>query len=276
MTGSPRHPGARLRRPGRTPVAVLAHRGGLGSWRENTIEAFEGALALGADGVELDVRLGADLVPLVHHDAAVPGYGSVEELSAKRRPRWLPTLEEAMAACAGALVNVEIKNPPFESGHDPAETIAGEVVRVLSRLARSPAERRPANVVVSSFQATSLAAVRSEDAGVAIGLLVPPFLEVSDRSAGSTSPSLIEQASRLGCAAMHLHHEKVTSAVVEQVHEAGMAVVTWTVNDQQRLRAVVGAGVDVVITDEVESTLGYLGGRAGLVRGVNRRGQSSS
>ncbi len=275
MTAATGYPGDRPTRSGTGPVRVLAHRGGLGPWRENTVEAFEGALALGADGVELDVRRGADQVPLVNHDAEVAGFGLVSDLSSKRRPPWLPTLEESLVACAGAVVNVEIKNPPLEPGHDPEETLAAAVAQLLRRSASWPARRRPALVVVSSFQPSSLAAVRSEYEDVPVGLLLPGFVDVSAKS-GPGSQSPLEQAASLGCAAMHLHHARLSEGVVDEVHAAGMGVVAWTVNDPRRAQELADWGADAVITDAVETTLRALGRRGGLVRDVGRRGQSSS
>ena len=120
------------RRPG-DPVTVLAHRGGSGPWRENTLEAFAASLRAGADGVELDVRRGADGALIVHHDAEIPGSGLVHELRSDERPDWVPTLEAALATCAGAVVNVEIKNLPTDPGYDPADQVALDVAAVLVR-----------------------------------------------------------------------------------------------------------------------------------------------
>ena len=72
------------------PVMVLAHRGGAGPWRENSLEAFSVALALGADGVELDVRRSADGELVVHHDAEVPGSGLIHERRRDQLPAWVP------------------------------------------------------------------------------------------------------------------------------------------------------------------------------------------
>ena len=52
-------------------VLKIAHRGGAGLWPENTMEAFERAIAAGADGIELDVHLSADGVLAVHHDESL-------------------------------------------------------------------------------------------------------------------------------------------------------------------------------------------------------------
>jgi len=260
---SPRTPSPWPRRHPGEPVAVLAHRGGAGPWRENTLEAFAAALRAGADGVELDVRRGADGVLVVHHDAEIPGSGLVHELRSHELPDWVPTLETALAACTGAVVNVEIKNLPTDPGYDPADQVALDLAAVLVRGAGA-AGPWPAHVVVSSFWPDTLAAVgtayrraddgarprRPEDDPAPLGLLVHPALDALDA---------LDTAQRLGCGALHPHHSQVSAGLVDEAHALGLAVVTWTVNSPADLDSVVEAGVDVVITDSVVDTLAHLG-----------------
>ena len=80
---------------------VFAHRGSAQLARENTVAAFRAARALGADGIELDVRLTADGALVVHHDAELPGRGPIAELASSELPDWLPSLVEALDACRG-------------------------------------------------------------------------------------------------------------------------------------------------------------------------------
>jgi glycerophosphoryl diester phosphodiesterase len=231
------------------PVGVLAHRGGTGPWRENTLEAFSGALRLGADGVELDVRRTADGRLVVHHDAEIEGGGAVQLLPAHDLPDWVPGLDEALEICAGAIVNIELKNAPVEPGFDPAEVAAAQVVSILAASTTAPG-RRPAHVVVSSFWPATLEAVHRDGPEVPTGLLVHPSLDVT-QAAG--------QAQSIGCVALHPFHAQVTPALVDRVHDMGMSVATWTVNHDDDVVAVVGAGVDMVITDRVADTLRTLG-----------------
>jgi glycerophosphoryl diester phosphodiesterase len=231
------------------PVGVLAHRGGTGPWRENTLEAFRGALGLGADGVELDVRRTSDGRLVVHHDADIPGTGAIHALSADQLPNWVPGLDEALEVCAGAVVNVELKNAPVEPGYDQAETAAIEVVPLLRAATSSPG-RGPAHLLVSSFWPATLAAVRAAGPEIATGLLVHPSLDV-DQALG--------QAAALGCAALHPFHARVSPDLVDLVHGSDMGVVVWTVNEDDDLAAAAAAGVDVVISDRVAGALSALG-----------------
>ncbi len=79
---------------------------------ENTVAAFEGARALGADWVELDVHRGADGSLIVHHDERLPDGRLLAALAAPDLPADVPLLAGALAACEGMGVNVEIKPHP--------------------------------------------------------------------------------------------------------------------------------------------------------------------
>jgi len=244
-TPAPRWP----RRQSGQPMIVLAHRGGSGPWRENSLEAFGTALRLGADGVELDVRRSADGELVVHHDAEVPGAGLIHRCRSDQLPEWVPTLEEALALCAGAVVNVEIKNIPTDPGYDPTDQVALDVAAVLAR----PAGHSPtttARVVVSSFWPESLAAVGRRNGEASLGLLVHPALDAF---------GALETATDLGCVAVHPHHTQVSTELVDRAHGLGLAVATWTVNRPEEIAAAAAAGVDVVITDSVTDTLAHLG-----------------
>jgi glycerophosphoryl diester phosphodiesterase len=105
-------------------TAVFAHRGCTEGFVENTLEAFAEAKRLGADGVELDVRLTADGALAVHHDPLIDGLGPVAGLTVPELPAHVPLLADALAVCEGMVVNVEIKNDPAQPGHDPGETVA--------------------------------------------------------------------------------------------------------------------------------------------------------
>jgi glycerophosphoryl diester phosphodiesterase len=233
---------------GGAPVTVLAHRGGSGPWVENTVEAFESSLRAGADGVELDVRRCADGALVVHHDPAVPGAGLIHERRRDELPTWIPTLEVALASCAGAIVNVEIKNVPTDPGYDPTNRVALDVAAVLGRIV-VPGEPWPSAIVVSSFWPDTLAAAAAATGGVALALLVHPALD---------APSALETAAELRCVALNPHHSQVTGELVGRAHEGGLAVMTWTVNAPEDLDAAVECGVDAVITDDVVGTLAHL------------------
>ncbi len=245
-----------------TPVGVLAHRGrtdgapsgrgepaeGSGAPRDNTLGSFAGALAAGADGVELDVRRTADGVAVVHHDAEVPGVGPLGRLARADLPRWVPTLEEALAACAGAAVDLEVKSSPAEAGHDPSETLAAEVAELVAGCLGSG--RGPALALVSSFWPGVLAAVHATRPELATGLLLFP---------GSDAAAALDGLEPLGARVLLPFRDQVTAAVVARAHRRGLAVVPWAVDEEAELRAAADQGVDAVVTDHVQRALRALG-----------------
>ena len=129
---------------------VVAHRGASASEPENTLVAFEAALAAGADAVELDVRLTSDGVPVVMHDADVnastDGSGFVHEMSlaqvklldasgGRGASVEVPTLAEALEVVGDrGGVDIEIKNLPGEPAFDsPREAVLEATLETLAR-----------------------------------------------------------------------------------------------------------------------------------------------
>ena len=204
--------------------------------RENTLEAYARARALGADGVELDVRLTADGGLAVHHDPVIEGAGPVHELATADLPAHVPLLADALAACAGMVVNIEVKNLPTEPAFDPDDRCARDVVDLVEALGTRDA------VIVSSFWPGALTAVRASGSGIRTGLLVVPSIGPAAAVSGAVD---------LGCAAVHLPVGLVSPGTVSAAHGAGLAVAAWTVADEVALAAVLGAGVDTVVTDDV-------------------------
>jgi glycerophosphoryl diester phosphodiesterase len=90
-------------------VAIQGHRGSpepSDGISENTLAAFARARRLGADGVELDVRLTADGALAVCHDPNIPGVGRVADLDVHQLPDHVPLLAAALGACVGMTLNV--------------------------------------------------------------------------------------------------------------------------------------------------------------------------
>lgn len=220
-------------------MAVLGHRGSpdpATGVTENTLAAFQRARELGADGVELDVRMTADAGLAVHHDAVIPGVGPVHRLATADLPAWVPSLAAALDACGGLRVNIEIKNLPGEDGFDPDDRAARLVVALVVAADLVP------DVVVSSFWPRTLAVVREACSGLAAGLLVASWFDPS---------ACVPTALAYGCTALHLAVPLVDGELVAEAHRAGLSVAAWTVNDRRQLLAVGQHGVDTVITDDV-------------------------
>jgi glycerophosphoryl diester phosphodiesterase len=229
-------------------TAVFAHRGCTEGFVENTLEAFDEAKRLGADGVELDVRLTADGALAIHHDPAIDGLGPVAHLRVPELPSHIPLLADALAVCDGMVVNVEIKNDPRDAGHDPGETVAALTAAAIAEAGWSD------RVIVSSFQFSTLRAVQVADGGLALGALWPIL---TDPEAG------LALAIEEGWSAIHPFVTVVSPDLVERAQAAGLAVNVWTVNARHDLAAFVELGVDAVITDRLAEALSIVRGDAG-------------
>ncbi len=240
-----------LNRLDQAQPAVLGHRGASALVRENTVEAFRRTAELGGDGVELDVRRTADGELVVHHNATVDGLGPLvdQPLAAIRRQApWMATFDEAMEACAGRLVNVEIKNFPEEPDYDPEDTVAARVAEWVG--ARGAYD----TVLVSAFNPLTVAAVRAANPEIATGLLVHPDLDATEG---------VDLAAAAGHRSVHPYHETlrdgIAAAVVARAHEAGLWVITWTPEAPEELRELAAAGVDAVIVDDPGAARSALG-----------------
>jgi len=232
-------------------TAVYAHRGCTQGFAENTLDAFVEARRLGADGVELDVRLTADGALAVHHDAEIPGLGVIADLGVADLPAHVPLLADVLAVCDGMVVNVEIKNAPQDPGWDPTEAVAALTAAAIEEAGWAD------RVIVSSFQAATLMAVQAADGRLALGALWG--------FAADPGPALAE-ATSAGLRAVHPFVTSVTPELVARAHSAGLAVNVWTVNAPDDLRAMVDLGVDTVITDRLRAALAAAGGAGAEAR----------
>src|SRR4051794_33800728 len=221
---------------------VLGHRGASRAFAENTVAAFAGARDLGADGVELDVRRTADAQLVIHHDPNVDGSVAIfEQPFAALRNAYpdVPTLGEALEACAGMLVNVEIKCLPWEPD---ADTPDRAVVRAVVDLVRGQASVPPKDVIVSSFDLGAVDASRAFAPDIATGWL--------------TSGQDIAVAAPIAAAHGHTWlNPDVVAALrasgtdIAAAQQSGVRVNVWTVDDQNDMTVLAAAGVDAIITN---------------------------
>lgn len=188
----------------------LAHRG---DWRhapENTLAALQAALAIpGCDGVEFDVRLSADGVPVLYHDETLQRVHGrpdrVDAISASELEEiGVPSLADALHAVPHrATVDVDLKGL-----HDRA------VVEILAS-GRGPGL---VNAVVSSFEPVTLERV----GGLAPAW--PRWLNAWDLSART-----IRQAADLGCQAISVDFHAIEHGSLAAARAAGLDVAAWTV-----------------------------------------------
>jgi glycerophosphoryl diester phosphodiesterase len=211
---------------------VIAHRGASREARENTVAAFRRAVELGSDGIELDVRRSADGVLVVHHDALLDDGRAIADVAAADLPDHVPTLGAALDACAGAFVNVEIKNDPDEPGFDAARELARRTVDHL--VARSEHLRW----LISSFDEETVDACRRHDPRLRTAILAPTL-----------DDSLVGRAAAGGHVAVHPWVGAVTAEAVRAAHAHGVGVNTWTCDEPDRMRELIAWGVDGICTN---------------------------
>jgi glycerophosphoryl diester phosphodiesterase len=243
--------------------AIVAHRGASSTMPENTLTSFEEAVRLGARIVEFDVRLSRDGVAVVMHDPGVErttdGTGAVHELTSIElsalnagsadAPEGVPTLADVLDLLSGrAAVAIEIKNLPGEPGFQADEESLVEVTHaeIVRRGFDGP-------ILLISFNPRSIGASRSIAPQVPTGFLtterVPPGDALAHARQEGHEMVLPSVTSLLGAG----------DAFVEYVHAAGLRVGTWTVDDPDRVRALVDRGVDAIASNDPSMALAALG-----------------
>lgn len=234
---------------------MVAHRGSSATHPENTIHAFEAAVAAGADVVEFDVRMTSDGVAVVLHDPDVSrttdGSGLVRGLtltqvkrlridSAVGDPTEVPTLEEALRCLSGRVgVDVEIKNIPGEPDYDTERQEAVEAtVRALEETGFS------GDVLVSSFNPMSIARSRELAPDLSTGLLTTEDVEADAALAFARSHGHPWALPFVGCVL------DAGDGFVREAHGAGVRVGTWVVDDPATAVALMRSGIDAVATND--------------------------
>jgi glycerophosphoryl diester phosphodiesterase len=220
-------------------ILNIGHRGAKGYTAENTLLSFQNALALNADGVELDVHLCQSGELLVLHDFTVDrttnGTGAVADLSLEALKKLrididleIPTLEEVLALFDKShCVNIELKGPNTARA-------------VCDCIDKSVQEKKMdyANFIVSSFQREELATVAAYNSKIPIGILT----QASVRQA-------LQWAQEFSATAIHPHFSLLTLENVALAHKSGYKINTWTVNEPTDIERVKALGVDAIITD---------------------------
>lgn len=223
-----------------TPYEIVAHRGAPGPAPENTLPAFERALALGADFVEFDVRLTADQVPVIFHYTYLEeittangtisqhNYSQIENLEfvdAAGQPCGsfhLPRLDEALEALAGRIgCEIEIKGPEPEATAQIAARLQGY--------------RKNWDLIeVTSYEPAHLLDIGRRCPGLATDLLYPR--SQAWMKLDVVAYEALHRTRLAGARGVHLHPTQLTAAVVEQIRAAGLEIHAWQVEDVDTLQ----------------------------------------
>jgi glycerophosphoryl diester phosphodiesterase len=229
----------------KSSVAVIAHRGASRSQKENTVEAFVKAAQLGAHAVELDVRITADDALIVHHDAHINvqdiGVQTKElraicQLHRDELPAYVPSLEQALDACEGMWVNIEIKNDPRDPDFDTEDRVVRKVAEHLHQ--RNTDDRW----VISSFRRETIDVMRALTPSIRTAWLT---LGHSDSDAAAVARSL-HNAGHYG---IHPWEKTLTMGQVSVFREQGLAINVWTCDDATRMTEFAEWGIDGICTN---------------------------
>ena len=232
-------------------TSIWAHRGSRLRAPENTMAAFELAVAEGADGIELDVHLTADGHLVVRHDPTVTfpdgttalirdltlhELGGIDVGTQEAGAARIPELHEVfdLLAPTGLVLNVEAKNGPIlYQGIEDALIAAHRASGMADRL------------VYSSFNHLTLVALREREPSVSIAPLYEEAL---------VDPWVY--ARHMGADAVHPYYPTLgLPGMIDGFRDAEVAVRAWTVNAEADLRALMGSGIDTIITDDPAAAL---------------------
>ncbi len=224
---------------------IYGHRGASGYAPENTLEAFELAAKMGADGVELDVHIAKDGELVVAHDEAVDrvanGSGLICQMTTaqlkklrfnKTHPEYehatIPTLREVFELLkpTGLRINVELKN-----SYIVYEGLEEKCLKLADEMGLSD------RILYSSFNHHSMLRMKAIDKSIPCGLLYE-----------ATMLESWNYGHRLGMNAIHPHFSELqVKDEVKMAHALGLQVNVWTVNEEQDIANCLRAGADIII-----------------------------
>lgn len=237
----------------RADILTIAHRGASAYFPENTMSAFEGAVAQQADMIELDVQLSKDGVPVVFHDDFLKrhsnGRGRVRnfrlsELKALDVGSWfnkkfsdqsIPTLEEVLDFASGTIaLNIEIK--PISVTNQ----LEGGVEEKVEKLVKKYGMQH--HVLFSSFDYRVARRFKKLDQSLFVGLLFN-----KKKSAQKRPSQLIEQ---FGADAFHCSYRELTAMRLQDLKKHNIPILVYTIDGRRRMQKLIKVGVHGIFTNK--------------------------
>ncbi len=236
-------------------VKIISHRGANRAAPQNTLPAFEKAFEMNADGIETDVHLTADGVPVICHnykiDETSNGRGEIRKMNLDVFKQFdfgsyfsydfegtkAPTLDELLSLCETKdfeILNIEIK-PSLE--HD---------VSVVRKTVNAVKEHGLYDrLLISSFSSHMLVEAKKADRNTRTAYLYSPDRKEAYRMMFRAG----KFARELGCEALHPQICYVNKSYVDAVHREGVKINVWTVDKEKDIIRLAKMGVDGIITD---------------------------
>lgn len=236
---------------------IVAHRGFSSVAPENTLAAFNAAIEIGADMIELDVHLSKDNIPVVIHDHTLKrttgikgtvGEKTFFDLSRLDNGSWyhkkfsgerILSLYEVIEEIRGKTrLLIELKNSRTDIG------LPSAVSRCIERT------RTEEQVIIQSFSSSALKAFRSRNYLTEVHKLVIGNLKLFPlfHLDYMLRPGRTEQYSDFS--AINHNHRYVSPKLVRKLHERGQKIYTWTVNQEHEMKKMIDCSVDGIITDK--------------------------
>jgi glycerophosphoryl diester phosphodiesterase len=224
------------------PPIAFAHRGASAYAPENTIEAFALALRMGATGLESDVWLAADGVPVLIHDRTVRRPGrriDVTRTPAADLARWgVPTLAELYAACGTRFeLSLDLEHPQV----------------ALPALRAAEAAGAEARLWACHEDLGLLAGLRAASSTVRLVCSTRP------RRIPEGVDAWIDRLAPLGVDALNMHWRDWTIEHVERCHHLGVAAFGWDAQEPAAMRRLLGLGVDAIYSDSPDRLVAAIG-----------------
>lgn len=218
------------------PPIAFAHRGARAHAPENTIAAFELALRLGATGLESDVWLTADGVPVLDHDGVVRAGLRRRPISDYRRdqlPEHIPELTELLAAC-GTDYDLSLDLKHAEVGAAVIDVVRGQAPELLPRL------------WLCHWDLDVLGELRAMDQSVRLvnSTQRSRMREGPERRAAVLAESAID--------VMNLRHTEWTGGLTTLFHRFDRLAWAWDLQQEHQLRTLLRMGIDAVFSDHVD------------------------
>ena len=239
-----------------TPL-IIGHRGASAVAPENTMAAFREAIAVGADGIEFDVRLTRDGVPVVIHDSSLRRTGGLSqriadvtwaELAKVDVGSWFSRsfANESVPSLENLFTFFRSNNSTLylEMKCDSADEYAPLAEACCRMIAKHAFKER---VMIECFQLPALRIVREIDSGIKTVALFEP--SISNPSVLSDQ-RIIDKAIDVGAVALALHHRLARKNLVKKAKDAGLHVAVWTVDDPAWLERARTIGIDALITND--------------------------
>ena len=215
--------------------------------------AFREAIAAGSDGIEFDVRLSCDGIPVIIHDSTLRRttslphriadltWSELEDLNVG-----VPSLEQlfTLFEANSLLLFLEMKcDSPVE--YLPLATACCKLINDFSFKQR---------VFVECFELPALEVVKTIDSEIQTAALFQPSLS---NPAVLLDQRIVNQATAIGAAALAPHYRLARQALIQKAKEAGLRVAVWTVDDPAWVDRAKSFGIDALITNNPAAMLSH-------------------